>query len=186
MGSAIHTEKLKLNDGRSVLIRDAQAEDGELFRAYLTELGASTEYMLTHPEDMRMAGVYESCLSKIDTGGFYALTAIDEDTGTMIGNSALYFNEPVKLSHVAGLAMGVLPDWQGVGLGAWMLKRSIEDMKQHPKIKRLQLVVMDGNDHARRMYERIGFTHEGKRVKAVQQPDGSYRDEFLMAMWVGE
>lgn len=169
-----------------MLIRSGHAGDGELFRAYLAELGASTEFMLTHPADMRMAGVYENSLAKIASGEFYALTAIDEDTGKMIGNSALYFNEPVKLSHVAGLAMGVLPDWQGNGLGVWMLKRSIQDMKQHPKIDRLQLVVMDGNDHARRMYERIGFEHEGKRIKAVRQPDGSHRDEYLMAMWVGD
>tara|TARA_R110000737_G_scaffold120671_4_gene153064 strand:- start:85965 stop:86513 length:549 start_codon:yes stop_codon:yes gene_type:complete len=179
-------ETRSLRDGRSVLIRDGQVGDGALFHDYLAELGASTEYMLTHPGDMSMAGVYEKSLEKIEAGGFYALNAFDTESGAMVGNAALYFGERVKLSHVAGLAMGVLPEWQGNGLGMWMLERAVQDIKRQPKIQRLQLVVMEGNEHAKKMYERAGFVHEGRKVKAVRQPDGSYRDEFLMGMWVGD
>lgn len=181
----MESETITLKDGRSVLIQHGKAGDGALFSDYLHKLGASTEYMLTHPGDMAMAGEYEKSLAKIESDGFYALNAIDPETGAMVGNAALYFGQRVKLAHTAGLAMGVLPEWQGIGLGVWMLQRAIEDIKQQPKIQRLQLVVMEGNDHAQRMYERIGFEHEGRRIKAIRQPDGSYRDEFFMGMWIG-
>jgi len=182
----MYSETLTLKDGRSVLMKHAGADDGALFSDFLHKLGASSEFMLTHPGDMAMTGEYAKNLEKIDSGGFYALNAIDTDTGAMIGNAALYFGQRVKLAHTAGLAMGVLPEWQGNGLGVWMLERAIRDIKQQPKIQRLQLVVMDGNDHAKRMYERAGFEHEGRRIKAVRQPDGSFRDEFFMGMWIGE
>jgi len=82
--------------------------------------------------------------------------------------------------------MGVLPQWQGIGLGSWLLERSIEDMRNNPKILRLDLIVMDGNEHAKAMYERAGFAVEGHREKAVRQPDGLFDGETMMGMWIGE
>ncbi len=179
------TESVQLRDGRSVVLRHAELGDGALFRAYLTELGASTEFMLTHPGDMAMADTYERSLSRIGSRGFYSLHALDPEVGVLVGNASFYFTDRVKLSHTAGLAMGVLPDWQGAGLGMLLLERAMDDIRTYAQISRLQLVVMEGNEHAKRMYERVGFLDEGRSIRAVRQPDGSFRDEYRMGMWIG-
>ena len=177
---------LQLKDGRSVLIRSAKPGDGQRTYDFMYALGASTDLMLTHPGDMRTAEQYEENITKIADGAFYSVCAIDPETETIIGNAAFFFGVRVKVSHVAGLAMGVLPDWQGIGLGAWLLERAIEDMRLHPKIHRLDLLVMEGNDHARAMYERAGFVNEGYRQGAVRQPSGVFRGEYMMGMAVGD
>ena len=156
------SESVRLKDGRTVELRHADAGDAELFRDYLTKLGESTEYMLTHPGDMGMVEAYTRSLQRLDSNEFYSLHAIDPKSGELVGNSSFYFSDRVKLAHSAGLAIGVLPDWQGNGLGMLLLERSIEEMRCFPQITRLQLVVMQGNDHAKRMYERVGFVDEGR------------------------
>ena len=179
-------ERLTLKDGRSVLIRRAKAGDGELMREYLCVLGASTPYILTFPGDLRTASVYEENVEKALRGEFYSLCAIDPEDGSIIACSSFHFGNRVKTAHVASLGTGVIPKWQGVGLGSWMLGRAIRDMKEDPKIQRLELAVMKGNDHAQRMYERAGFLVEGCKVRSNRQPDGSYSDEILMGLWIGD
>lgn len=153
---------------------------------YLRVLGASTPYILTFPGDIGSPEHYESRVSKIDEDMFYSMSAIDPDTDQIVGNTSFSFAQRVKLSHSAGLGTGVLPDWQGLGLGSWMLHRAIKDMRANPKISRLELTVMDGNEHAQAMYERAGFIVEGRKVKSIQQPTGEYKDEILMGLWIGK
>ena len=179
-------ETITLKDGRPVLIRSAQPGDGELVHEYLRVLGAMTPYILTFPGDIGSVEHYESRVSKIDDDMFYSMSAIDPGTNQIIGNTSFSFAQRVKLAHAASLGTGVLPDWQGIGLGSWMLNRAVEDMRANPKIHRLELTVMDGNDHAQGMYLRAGFVVEGRKLKSIRQPDGQYRDEILMGMWIGE
>jgi len=179
-------EIITFKDGREVLIRHGQPGDGQLTYDFMLALGESTDRMLTHPGCMRTPEQYEANVAKIADGEFYSLCAIDPSTNAIIGNAAFFYGARVKISHVAGLAMGVLPDWQGLGLGSLLLNRSIEEMRKNPKIHRLDLIVMDGNEHAKAMYERAGFIVEGHRDGAVRQPDGSFDGETMMGMWVGD
>ena len=63
------TESVQLKGDRTISLRSAKLGDGDLFRAYLTKLGESTEFMLTHPGDMAMADAYEKSLARIASNG---------------------------------------------------------------------------------------------------------------------
>jgi len=182
----MESESVKLKDGRVVLVRGAQPGDGVRVHAYLSELGASTEFILTCEEDMRSAEMFEENIQRIKTGEFYSISAIDPESGAIVGNTSFNFGTRKKITHVAGLGTGVLPGWQGAGLGTWMLDRCIADMRANPKIHRLELTVIKGNAHALMMYERAGFVVEGCKSRSIHQPDGSYVDEILMGMWIGD
>ena len=182
----VEPETVKLKDGRTVLVRNAQKGDGVKVHAYLSVLGGSTDFILTTPEDIRPAQMYEENIERIQQGEFYSISAIDPVSGSIVGNTSFNFGTRKKITHVAGLGTGVLPEWQGVGLGSWMLCRCIEDMRANPKIHRLELTVIKGNDNAQRMYERAGFVVEGCKSRSIRQPDGSHVDEIQMGMWIGE
>lgn len=179
-------ETIPLKDGRSVLIRGPRAGDGELVREYLSNLGASTDFVLSFPGDIRPASAYEEHVEMALRGEFYSLSAIHPDDGSIIASTAFMMNTRVKTAHIATLGTGVLPGWQGAGLGKWMLDRAVKDIKANPKILKLELGVIKGNDIAQRMYERAGFEVEGCKLKSIKQPSGVFDDEILMGMWVGD
>lgn len=40
--------------------------------------------------------------------------------------------------------------------------------------------MVDGNNRAKSLYERVGFEETGKNFRALKYDDGSYRDEYRM------
>ena len=180
------SERIKLNDGRTVLVRGSIDGDGPAVLAYIVALGLSTEFILTHAEDLPMLEKIQEHIEMIPPGAFYSLVAIDPESGDVVGNASYRFSPRAKMAHVGDLGIGVLPKWRGTGLGSLLLRRSIEDMRARPGIVRLELAVMKGNNLALGMYERAGFVIEGHKSRSMRQPDGSYRDEILMALWLGE
>jgi len=179
-------ETITLKDGREVVLRSSGLGDGAGVLAYIKALGESTEFILTHPGDLPGLDQFEERIEWIAQGKFYSLVAVDPKADEVVGNTSYTYSPRVKLAHVANLGTGVLPAWQGAGLGSLMLSRSIEDMKANPKIHKLELTAMVGNDQALAMYERAGFVVEGRKIKSIRQPDGEYRDEIMMGMWIGE
>lgn len=179
-------QSVTLRDGRVVHLRSSAPGDGPAVHAYICALGLSTEFILTHANDLPTLEAVNDRIEKIALGKFYSLVAIDPETNDVIANASFTVGTRKKLSHIAELGMGVLPAWQGVGLGALMLDRAVLDMHDIDDIYKLELTVMKGNDHALRMYERAGFIVEGCKLRAVHQPDGSFADEIIMGMWIGD
>ena len=179
-------ELIELKDGRTVLLRSSAIGDGRAVHTYLKALGDATEFILTHAGDLPTLGAIEERIDLVAQGKFYSLVVIDQNSDEVIANASYTFSPRAKLAHVANLGIGVLPDWQGLGLGSLVLERSIEDMKLNPQIHKLELTTMVGNDHALKMYERVGFVVEGRKLRSIRQPDGEYRDEILMGLWIGD
>ncbi|MFG0312939.1 MAG: GNAT family N-acetyltransferase [Phycisphaerales bacterium] len=177
-------QRLTLRDGREVTVRHSRHGDAERVHAYICALGRSTDMILTYEDDLPPIERIRSQIEMIPKGQFYSLVEIDPETGDVVGNTSFRFAVRRKLAHTADLGMGVLPSHQGVGLGTAMLTRAIEDMRAHPTIERLDLTVLARNTTARRMYERAGFVEEGVKVRGLKQPDGSYDDEVMMALWL--
>ena len=184
MGEA--EEILRLGDGRSVVIRPARAGDAAALHAYIRELGCSTPFILTYTDDVPTPDAVQERLDRALTGGGYSLVGVDPQAGLVVANVSYGFSGRKKLAHAAELGMGVLAGWQGLGLGSRMLRRSIDDLRSTDSILRLELTVMKENAGARSMYTRAGFIEEGVKSRSILQPDGSFRDEIIMGMWIGE
>lgn len=179
-------QRVTLKDGREVILRHSRQGDAERVHAYVCALGRSTDMILTYADDLPPIERIQSHIDMIPKGQFYSLVAIDPESGDVIGNATFRFAVRKKLMHSADLGMGVLESYQRTGLGTMLLDRAIEDMRRFPRIERLELTTLARNTHARRMYERAGFIEEGVKVQSLKQPDGSYDDEVVMAMWIGK
>jgi putative acetyltransferase len=91
---------------------------------------------------------------------------------------------PALFGHVlSDLTVAVHPDWQGRGVGSALFGALITAARRlDPPIGRIELMTGAGNIGAIRLYERLGFRHEGRFVGRGRLSDGRVEDDIAMAL----
>ncbi len=115
-----------------------------------------------------------------DAKGVY-FSIVRQDTGQVIGYT--FLAQIMRNHHVAnefGIVIGARGLWgQGYGSEATrlMLKYGFRELKLH----KIQLLVLDFNERARRLYRRHGFMEEGI-LREARIVDGVWYDVVLMGI----
>jgi len=134
------------------------------------------------PDEMDLAGV-EGALAKPFINGV-ALTAwID---GALAGEIHASRLGPRQFDNsLTDLTVAVHPDFQGRGVGAALFEALFDRaVALSPKVDRVELFCREGNAHAVRLYQRLGFGIEGRLVRRVRLADGTVVDDLLMAKFL--
>ena len=110
--------------------------------------------------------------------------AICEDGGTFVGVVSLTQVDPVHRNAEFHIMIGT-PSARGRGAGTMatrqMLRHGFGDLNLH----RIFLSVLESNAVAIRMYEKVGFTTEG-RLRQAAFKDGAYCDLLMMGILQSE
>jgi GNAT superfamily N-acetyltransferase len=111
------------------------------------------------------------------------LFAVEPD-GTVVGAIHAKRETLAIFAHVlGGLTVAVHPERQGQGIGSRLFEALIAWARgARPPILRIELEAGAGNPGAIRLYERLGFQHEGRQVARGRLPDGRFEDDILMGM----
>ncbi len=100
--------------------------------------------------------------------------------GTLIGHMGLEQFSRVRRSHAGSFGMGVLPAWQGKGVGSKLLATALDIADNWMNLQRVELSVYADNEAAIGLYRKFGFETEGLfRDYAVR--DGRLVDTLSMA-----
>lgn len=84
--------------------------------------------------------------------------------------------------HCAALGMGLLPEYRTRGIGAQLLRSVLREAAAR-RLGRIELEVYPTNCAAIRLYERVGFVHEGRK-RAARVLDGKTEDILCMALFL--
>lgn len=104
----------------------------------------------------------------------------DGDGWRLIGNSGFHDLDTVARSAEVGIMLGDKSVWnQGFGTEVMLLllKHGFETLN----LNRIQLHVYEANQWAVRLYEKIGFIHEGRKRQALYK-NGQYQDILVMSI----
>ncbi|HUQ83076.1 MAG TPA: GNAT family N-acetyltransferase [Gemmatimonadaceae bacterium] len=112
-------------------------------------------------------------------GGGVQLVALDGDDN-VVGWCDITRPPIEGFRHSGRLGMGLLPEYHGRGLGRRLAEASIDAARANG-VERVELEVFASNTRAIRLYERLGFAHEGVRRRA-RKIDGAYDDNVMMAL----
>ena len=82
------------------------------------------------------------------------------------------------------LTVAVHPDFQGRGIGGLLFEALFAEARKLPGLTRVELFCREGNHHALRLYERLGFAIEGRLVRRVTLADGTVEDDLTMAKFL--
>lgn len=111
------------------------------------------------------------------------LIAVEPD-GLIVGEIHAKRETIALFAHVlGGVTVAVHPGRQGQGIGSRLFGALFAwASAQEPAILRIELAAGAGNPGAVRLYERLGFRHEGRQVARGRLPDGRFEDDILMGM----
>ena len=84
------------------------------------------------------------------------------------------------MRHRGKLGMGLLPDHRGRGLGRRLLEETLRTARD-AGITRVELEVFASNTAAIKLYQRLGFVHEGRK-RAARILDGRTEDTLCMGL----
>jgi ribosomal protein S18 acetylase RimI-like enzyme len=105
---------------------------------------------------------------------------VADDAGRVVGWCDIRRETIPVYAHCGGLGMGVHPDYRGRGIGERLIRASL-DAARAAGFERIELSVYGRNTRAAALYRRVGFVHEGTRVRG-KKVDGQYDDVHIMGM----
>lgn len=111
---------------------------------------------------------------------FVAIITAADGSETVAGTAGLMINGSPRLRHSASVGIMVHKDYQGQGIGQALMEALLDMADNWLMLVRVELTVFTDNERAIRLYEKLGFCLEGRKVKASIR-SGRYEDELIMA-----
>lgn len=166
--------KLKLRDGREVLLRFLTAGDeGRLFQMFSS----------LSDEALRWSGaLYTMDVIKRWVDNLPQLIPIVAEYNDRIVGYAVIYKFPSQIrKRIGDFAIYLDQDFHNVGLGTAMTKRILQLAKKE-KMHRIELSVVEENKSAIRLYQRTGFQIEGVNKDAFYGQDDKYHNVVQMGL----
>ena len=163
----------------TVAIEPIRAEHVESFHRALDAVSRERKY-LSFLEAPPLEAVRAFVLDMIENDHPQFVAIAD---GDVIGWCDIRRQDRATRAHCGTLGMGILPAYRNKGMGARLMRRTLDAAREFG-LHRVELSVHADNARDIALYEKIGFVHEGRARDAVSI-DGRYIDSLNMAMIFG-
>ncbi len=165
---------------RNFEIRVPTVDDAERLVAYLHELGDNDDHpgILPMHKEPTEAEQREWILKYLNGGG-HVLLLFDGDR--VLGCAELTRGRGPYRAHCVTLGVSLVKEARGQGYGTALMEALHAWARSQPELERIQLEVFHTNPGAIHLYERMGYTHEGRRIGAIKH-DGQSIDMLQMSL----
>ena len=171
--------RLMLRDGRTVRIRPAEAADAVAVLAYLRKVGGETVNLtfgaegpgLTEEEEreyLARVAASDNSLAIVAVAGDEIVASLTFDGGRR-----------ARLRHAGEFGISVAQAYAGHGIGRALLEYMIAWAERGGVVRKINLKVRADNTAAIRLYELMGWVHEGRTTRDTLI-DGEFSDCLMM------
>lgn len=105
-----------------------------------------------------------------------------DDLCGVVGLQGRY--RPKERHNATLVGMIVPPECAGQGIGRALVEALVQHARRLPSLEQIDLTVTAGNERARSLYERGGFSVVGVLARAIKV-DGHYHDKLQMQLRLG-
>ena len=172
------TRELGFKSGTAT-IRVADSTDAAATIALRLVMAQETEFLAEEPGETRTDVEEEAGFLGKKLGSRVDLYILAEVEGRVVGIASLDGSTMSRFQHGVRLILGVRRNSWRQGLGRALVK-TLLDWADSRGIVRIALEVVETNLGAIRLYESLGFEHEG-RLRCRTRLGGTYFDNYLMA-----
>jgi RimJ/RimL family protein N-acetyltransferase len=167
-------------DQKTFVVRKPAENDAANIIAYSKILFASTDQVLTVPEEYTITVENEKIwINNLNTNPNSKLLVAELDL-QIVGLLFFMPNTKIKNAHTGEFGVSVHPNFQGLGIGRVLIEALLDWAKRNAIIEKVFLNVFATNKHAIELYEDLGFIEEGRHIKAIKQVTGEYVDIIQM------
>ena len=172
-------KEIILKDGRTAILKSPDFKDAAQLIDFLITVCGETEFLAAYPEERQYTVEKEEAWidQKVNSKNSMAICCYVD--GKVVGNCEVNFHTAIKYRHRAGLAISILREYWGLGIGSAMFRELIAAAEKHGT-SILELEYIEGNERGKALYEKFGFAACSEKPNAFRLKDGSYRKEIYM------
>jgi RimJ/RimL family protein N-acetyltransferase len=170
----------RLRDGRIALVTSATEADAAAVLRHIELCGGETDFMSFGKGelDLVLEDEVEYLKTLSDPAGGVALKA--EVDGKLVGLATIVRGSRPRFRHTGLLGLSVQREVWGQGLGRALCEAALSGARASG-IRRVTLYVRADNLRAIRLYEALGFRHEGRMLGAFAVGSVEY-DDLVMGL----
>lgn len=172
-------EEFKLKDDRVCKIREIRVDDAANMFSYLKTVMGESDFMNSYPDEITMTSEEEEKMIKGFNKSDTTLMLAVEMEGRLIASGTIIRLSKSKMRHRGNVAVSVLKEFWNLGIGKNILL-SLESYAKDLGLSQIELDYYSGNNRARTLYDKIGFTETGKTPNAIILKDGRAYDSIKM------
>lgn len=177
---------ITMKNGHTCILRPVEGRDAEAMLEYLRIVSSETPFLLRYEDEVTYTLESEERLLENKRNDPREIMMMAEVDGIIAGNCGILSVGGLRrVYHRCGFAIALKEAYWNHGIGSAMMDYAISLAKEMG-YEQVELEVVEGNDRARRLYERVGFKETGKNLRALKYDDGSYRDEYRMIKMLKE
>ncbi|MDB5861963.1 MAG: acetyltransferase domain protein [Ramlibacter sp.] len=160
--------------------RPALADDAlAVFEGYVAT-ARTPGLLVSQPEEIALAAVQADIAGCTGEGGCFLVATRG---GQVVGHACLARMGLRAVRHIYRLTSVVHPGHTGQGVGRQLLQALHAWAEANPQCRKIELLVRAGNAPAVRLYEAMGYRHEGRLAQRVQDAGGVMHDDLAMAFF---
>src|SRR6516162_399259 len=171
-----------LRDGSAVLIRQVRSTDAPLLADGFARLSAASRQMRFLGVKKELSAAELRYFSDVDHHDHEALGALDQAGGHGVG-IARYIRDADD-PQAAEIAITIVDDWQGRGLGTELLSR-LSDRARQAGIHRFTALVSAENVAVAGLARKLGACLAGRGPGTVEYEVGLAPAEYSLDQWFG-
>ena len=177
-------KEIILANGKNCVLQSPGPKDAQKMMDYLKQTAAETHFMLRLPEEVTMTVEAEEKYLKSALEDPLSLMINAVVDGKLAGNVGLSPIAPrQKTRHRVSVGIAVRKEYWGMGLGRLLMQEAIGSAPAMGYTQ-MELGVYSDIERAVRLYETLGFERWGVLRCAFRLPDGTYRDEIQMGLFL--
>ncbi len=172
----LFSQQVTLKNGKPILLRSPQPADVELLLSFVNKISREDTYItlsgetLTYNEEEHY--LVQSCF-EIEQGNRVQLFAFDGDLLAANADIHRITRFRKRSLHVGEVAISVLQEYRGLGLGRFLLETLITQAKNN-NFRLLVLSAFSENTRAVTLYQKLGFKVAGEIPGAIW-----YKDRYI-------